>query len=167
MVIRFAVVTGLVATAVLAAAPSAAGCSCAPVQPKQKLRGSDGAVIARLLDVRPVDDGDDVYSSAGPTDFVYRTGRVFKGRPRLRRGRRLVVRSVRSEASCGLSSRVGRLTGLFLYRSEGRWTSNLCNEVTPAQMRSVREGRGAGVGRPVCSGEPGQRPTREGRAGLF
>jgi hypothetical protein len=167
MVIRLSVVSVLAAATVLAAAPSAAGCSCAWVPPKQKLRGSDGAVIARLLHVRPMNDGDDIRSSADPTDFVYRTGRVFKGRPRLRRGRRLVVRSVRESASCGLSSRVGRLTGLFLHRSDGRWTSNSCNEVTPAQMRSVRAARGAEVGRVVCSAEPSQHPAREGRPALF
>jgi hypothetical protein len=154
MVIRTTVVGVLVAAAALGVAPAAEACSCAYQTPKQKLRRSDGAVIARLLDVRPIDDGDDIQSSADPTDYVYRTGRVFKGRPRLQRGRRLVVRRVLMDASCGLSHRVGRLTGLFLDREDGRWRAGTCDEVTPAQMRSVRadraQGARGGVGRVVC-----------------
>ena len=61
-----------------------------------------------------------------------------------------MVRSPRSSASCGLSQNVGRLTGLFLYRERGRWTSNSCNEVTPAQMRSLDEPGAARAGGPGC-----------------
>ena len=129
----------LVTAVALLGAEGAAACSCAFVAPEAKLRQSDGAVIARLVRVKPIDDGDNVHSSADPTDFIYRTGRVYKGKPKgLRRGRRLVVRSVRSSATCGLSTEVGRLTGLFMDRQGGRWHSNLCSEVTPQQMRSLK-----------------------------
>lgn len=148
VVLRLPVTAGLAAAALLLLAESAAACSCAYVEPEAKLRRSDGAVVARLLAVKPVgDDRDGAIGSADPTDFVYRTGRVLKGRPRLRRGRRLVVRSVRLDASCGLSSRVGRLTGLFLQRDGGRWRAYSCDEVTAGEMRGLgRRGAVAAAG---------------------
>jgi hypothetical protein len=118
-------------------AETARACSCAYVPPKEQLARSDGAVTARLLRVEPIDDGDDVISSVDPTDFVFRTGRVLKGKPQLGRGRRLVVRSARLDASCGLSSDVGDLTGLFLTRSQGRWISGSCSEIPAGQMRRL------------------------------
>ena len=142
---------GVLVTAIaLLGAEGAAACSCAFIAPETKLKQSDGAVVARLVRVKPIDDGDNVHSSADPTDFVYRTGRVYKGKQTgLRRGRRLVVRSVRSSATCGLSAEVGRLTGLFMDRQGGRWHSNLCSEVTPKQMRST-DGAGGSAADTRC-----------------
>ena len=131
MVIRRLVLSAAILTLPLVAAESAFACSCVQIAPETKLKQSDGAVVARLLQVEPLE------SSRFSADFVYRTGRVLKGKPRLRRGRRLVVRSPLSSASCGLSEREGRLTGLFLYREDGRWNSNSCNEVTAATMRRL------------------------------
>src|SRR3712207_4574713 len=111
---RVSALAGLVAVAVLLAAEGAMACSCGFVAPETQLKQSDGAVVARLLKVKPLDD---VGASAA---FVYRTGKVLKGRRRgLRRGRRLVVRRARQSATCGLSDQVGRLTGLFLTREGG------------------------------------------------
>lgn len=141
----FGVAGVLAALALLAGAPAATACSCVAKKPKELLRQADGAAVARLLAIRSVDDGGDF----GPADFVYRTGKVLKGKSRLRRGRRLVIRSTRSGASCGLSGRPGRLTGLFLYRSDGQWTSSLCTQIGAGQMRRLgrkraRESTGGG-----------------------
>jgi hypothetical protein len=92
----------------------------------------------------------------GQASFVYRTGRVYKGKPRLRRGRRQVVRSSLSKASCGLSRRVGALTGLFLMRADGRWQSNLCLQIPARRMRRVPEAPGCVVGGDM----PAIRPVR-------
>lgn len=149
MVIRLMAIAGLVVVASLLAAESASACSCAFTPPKKQLAQADGAVVARLLKVRPTD-------GHGQALYVYRTGRVYKGKPRLRRGRRLEVSSSLSEASCGLSRRVGRLTGLFLTRADGRWQSNLCRQVTARQMRRAGEAAGASgrerAAGPGCSG---------------
>ena len=142
---------GLIVVAVLAVAESAMACSCAIVPPREKLRQADGAVVARLLEVRPVEDGDNTQSSADPTDFVYRTGKVAQGRSRLRKGRRLVVRSARDDASCGLSGRVGELTGLFLTRDEDRWTSGSCHEIAASQMRRLMRSKAGGATDERCS----------------
>jgi hypothetical protein len=145
MVIRIGALAGLVLVVLLLAAESAMACSCAFTPPQRQLELSDGAVIARLLRVKPLDD---VGASAA---FVYRTGKVLKGaRHGLRRGRRLVVRSARQSASCGLSDQVGRLTGLFLTREDGRWHSSSCREASPAQMRGLERASGSRAAAP-CS----------------
>lgn len=123
-------------------------CSCAPIDPKAKLAESKGAVTARLLEVNRV-SGEEPASSTDPANFVYRTGRVLKGGARgLQRGRRLVVRSVLSDASCGLVSELDGLTGLFLERENGRWTSGLCSQISRGQMLRVggQEGKIASCG---------------------
>lgn len=135
MVIRAIAGAALLLTVLLLGAEAAMACSCAPIDPKEKLADSNGAVTARLLEVRPLGAGDEAVSSADPTRFIYRTGRVVKGAARgLKRGRRLVVRSPLSEASCGLGGDPGGLTGLFLDREKGHWTSNLCSQISRATM---------------------------------
>ncbi len=139
---------GLLLAVLLLSAEAATACSCVPIDPKQAVAESKGAVTARLLEVKRPIEGEPV-SSATPTDFVYRTGRVVKGAARgLRRGRRLVVQSQLSEASCGLSGEVGGLTGLFLQRRNGRWTSSLCSQISRARMLQVK-GRQAGFSLPL------------------
>jgi hypothetical protein len=139
MVIRAIAGAALLVTVLLLGAETAMACSCAPVDPREKLAGSKGAVTARLLEVRRPPAGEEAVSSADPTLFIYRTGRVVKGAARgLKRGRRLAVQSPLSEASCGLAGEPGGLTGLFLDRENGRWTSNLCNQISRATM--LRQG---------------------------
>lgn len=135
MVIRSTAGAALLLTGLLVGAETAMACSCAPVDPMEKLAGSKGAVTARLLEVRRPPAGEEAVSSADPTRFIYRTGRVVKGAARgLKRGRRLVVQSPLSEASCGLAGEPGGLTGLFVDRDDGRWTSNLCSQIGRATM---------------------------------
>ena len=145
MVIRMASAGGLAIAIVLLIGEAAMACSCAHVAPRKQLAAADGAVTARLLGVQRLDGGPPA------ADFVYRTGRVVKGSARgLRRGRRLAVRSAYESASCGLSRRVGSLTGLFLTRARGRWRSNSCNEITARTMRALG-GAAARPDRPACA----------------
>jgi hypothetical protein len=138
MVIRAIVTAGMSLAVVLLTAEAAMACSCAYISPKTKLAESEAAVTARLLALKRLDEG---ASPSGLADFVYRTGRVVKGLGRgLKRGRRLVVRSTTSSASCGLSTDPGGLTGLFLMRSRGRWAGNLCDQISAAQMRRLARG---------------------------
>jgi hypothetical protein len=135
----------------LVAADGATACSCVPPRPAAQLKASDGAFVGRLVAIREADppaEGEPI-GSGDPVDYVYRVGRVYKRGPGLRRGRRVRVRSARDSGTCGLPRGRGRLYGLFVFREDGRWTSNLCQVVTPAQMR-----RGAEASRrePACSG---------------
>jgi hypothetical protein len=140
MVIRAIAAAALLLVAGLLTAQAAMACSCAPIDPGEALAEADGALTARLLRVDRLADGDGSVSTANPANFVYRTGRVLKGRA-LQRGRRLVVRSVLSDASCGPIGDVGALTGLFLQREDGRWTSGLCSQTSRGRM--LRLGKGA------------------------
>jgi len=137
----------------LVVAESSQACSCVPPRPRQQLKQADGAFVGRLLAVRVVDppaEGEPI-SSGDPVDYVYRVGRVAKGGPGLRRGRKVRVRSVRDCATCGLPRARHRLYGLFLTRRDGRWNSNLCSVVAPADMPDA----GASRSRRTPAGSPG------------
>jgi hypothetical protein len=144
----------------LLAAGGASACSCVPPRPAAQLRASDGAFVGRLVAIREVDppaEGEPI-GSGDPVDYIYRVGRVYNRGPGLRRGRRVRVRSARLGATCGLPRARGRLYGLFVLREDRRWTGNLCNVVTPAQMRRAAEASSPAPSatRP-CSGGSGAR----------
>jgi hypothetical protein len=158
----------LVALAVpLVAADGATACSCAPLDEREQIAASDGAFIGRLLAVREVDpraEGEPI-GSGDPTDFIYRVGRVYNGGPGLRRGRKVRVRSVRSEVTCGLPRGRGMLIGLFVDRENRRWHGNLCRAATPARMRQAGDGSvsRSAAGSPHSPGSA--TPCGHGRAG--
>jgi hypothetical protein len=129
------------------AADAASACSCAAPENGgiRSIRSADGVFIGRLLAVKiadPPEEGEPV-SSADPADFVYRVGRVYNGGPGLRRGRRVRVRSARSEATCGLPSFRRELYGLYVDRRGGRWHGNLCGVVDPDDSVTRRAARRA------------------------
>ena len=139
----------------LLTAEAAMACSCIPPNEARMLRESDGAFVGRLVAVRVVDPPEqgEPIGSGDPTDYIYRVGRVYKHGPGLRRGRRVRVRSVRSEATCGLQSTKGELYALFLQRRNHRWHSGLCQTTTPRRMRRAAEGSSASpAGSPGSAG---------------
>lgn len=139
---RRTIAVAAVLVVALVGAEGAQACSCAPSD-VPRLSDVDGAFVGRLLAVRVVDppaEGEPT-SSADPVDYVYRVGDVFNGGPGLRRGHKVKVRSVRDSATCGLPNQRRRLYGLLLTRRSGRWTSNLCNVVSPADMRRAAASR--------------------------
>jgi hypothetical protein len=135
-------------------AEAAGACSCVPINARDQLKKSDGAFVGRLVAVRDVDppaEGEPI-GSADPVDYVYRVGRVYNGGPGLHPSHRVRVRSVRSEASCGLPNRVGELIGLFVDRRNHRWHGNLCLTTTPRKMRrAARPASSAGPSRSPCT----------------
>ena len=143
---RWPAIAAIVLGAFLLSADAAMACSCAPLNAREQLEESDGAFVGRLVAVRVVDPPDrgEPTSSGEPTDFIYRVGRVYNPGPRLRRGRRVRVRSVRSEVTCGLQHQKGQLYGLFVMRRNHRWHGNLCLTTTPRRMRRAAEGASAG-----------------------
>ena len=136
----------------LLSADAALACSCVPVKVREQLEASDAAFVGRLVAVREVDppaEGEPI-GSGDPMDYVYRVGRIYKDGPGINRGRRVRVRSVRDEATCGLPGRVGRLIGLFVSRSQHRWHGNFCRTTTPRKMRRGAQGSSA-----TRAGSPG------------
>ena len=98
VVMRAIASAGLLLAIFLLSAEAAMACSCVPIDPKQGVADSKGAVTARLLEIQRPMARDEPASSGHPANFVYRTGRVVKGAARgLKRGRRLMVQSALSE----------------------------------------------------------------------
>ena len=142
---RCLAVAAVVVGASLLVADAAMACSCVPPNEARMLREADGAFVGRLVAVRAVGDGP-------KADFIYRVGRVYKRGPGLRRGRRVSVRSIRFEVTCGLQSTKGELYALFLRRRNHRWHSNLCLTTTPRRMRRAAEGASVNpAGSPGCA----------------
>jgi hypothetical protein len=135
-------------------AATAAACSCAGPAPgeeksfyREALQRSDGAFVGKLLRKRPVGNAE------FPTKaiYVYRVTRAFKAEQRLA-DRTVRVRSAADGAACGIEQRIGTRGGLFLYRSGGRWSSNLCLQVSPRDLRRAARSRDGDSRR--VSGEP-------------
>jgi len=134
---RWRVATAFCAFALIASfvvAGDAKACSC--VLPDEGfVRRADAAVTATLVEVRPV-AGD-----PGRADFDYLVKRVFKGQQVIGTGQLLSVRGWLGEAGCGLPEHLGRRYGLFLDRRSHRWRSNLCQVVSPAEMKKLTSDR--------------------------
>lgn len=147
--------------ALLLPAARASACSCAGPPPgeerdfyREALHNADGAIVGKLLRKRSA-GGDD---SSRRAIYVYRVTRAFKAKRRLG-NRRVRVRSSASGASCGIEQPVGTRGGLFLHRDRGRWTSGLCSQVSPADLRRAAKRPGSGERRPTAA-QPPCRPAR-------
>ncbi len=126
-----------VAAVAMVAPASASACSCAPVDGDEAMRYSDGAVVAKLLEVT---------RHGRVADFRYRIEEAFKARRRLRVGRQLTIRASADSAACGLPHSKRGSYGLFLDRLDRRWVAGLCDVVSPRTMREAARGNGRRLG---------------------
>jgi hypothetical protein len=120
---------------------SASACSCAPQPPAESLREADGAVVGRLVKVRP----------HGPLHAVFRyeVRQVYKGGGSIEVGQTLDVRSARRGAACALPRRTDRSYGLFLSHRHGRWFGGICGVIAPKRLRAAARGEAASAPAPV------------------
>jgi hypothetical protein len=123
--------------AVLVFASSADACSCVSRAPAESLREADGAIVGRLVRVLP-------HGSLRAV-FRYEVRHVYKGGEAIDAGRMLDVRSSRRAAACALPRRSGRIYGLFLSRSHGRWFGGICGVISPKRLRAVASAQPAGT----------------------
>ena len=119
-------------------------CSCAPQAPVESLRGSDAAIVGRLVKVIP--------HGALHAVYRYRVRHVYKGAGQIDAGRVLNVRSARRSAACALPRRTGRNYGLFLTHVHGRWFGGICGVVGPRRLRHAAQNPAASSGAPVLCG---------------
>jgi hypothetical protein len=132
---------------VLVGADSADACVCAfGVTPQQRLEAADGALTGRLLGVRAAVD-------ARGAALRYRVGRVFKARSRLHRGQVVTVWDKASGTDYAMPTHTGVVYGLLLTRRHARWTSSLCDVLSPRTLRrAARHHAGASAsGDGACS----------------
>lgn len=116
----------------------AQACSCLERTPRQALREADAAVVARLVKVVP----EKGYSA----QYHYLVRRAYKGGKSVQAGETVVVRSGINGASCGFPADKERWYGLFLDRSENRWTGGLCGLVAPRQLSAAASALGKNHG---------------------
>jgi hypothetical protein len=118
-------VAGLALAAGLLLAPlDAAACSCVPIDPWEAYARSDAAIVGVFLGKR------------GPTTYLFRVEEDYK----TDLPAEVEVKSAEYGASCGIEARVGQRLGLFLSRDGEQWSSNLCSQARPAQVRIAAKG---------------------------
>lgn len=124
----------LAAALVVLPIDAARACSCADGDPRDTLAGADGAIIGTFIESHDADGDPDGWSDQ---DWIYtfRVDEEVKGDFQ----ETLEVHSARDGASCGLGVRSGGRYGLFLYQRarDGAWTSGLCSQTTPEEMREA------------------------------
>ena len=129
----------------IAGAQPCAACSCVPVDVRDALRRADAAFVGVLLKKEPKQPPGRIGSSSGTTVNTFRVEDSVKGRfPST-----VAVEAAESGASCGIEVEVGERAGLLLDRRDGMWKSDLCSQLTPAELRAAArplprpDGRGA------------------------
>lgn len=122
----------------------AQACSCIERTPRQALREADAAVVARLVKVLPANG----YSA----QYRYLVRRAYKRGTGIQAGETISVRSGVNSASCGFPVDMDRWYGLFLYRSENRWTGGLCGLVAPRQLSAAAAALRKGDGLAAAAG---------------
>jgi len=132
-----ALAAAIVATgACLLGAPSAQACSCVGPDPESGyasyLAGADGAIVAKLIEVKPIGNG-------RKASFLDRVLEVYKRPNRFDVGERRRVVSATDSAACGIGYPIGSTHGVFLYRQRGRYTSSLCSTISAKDMREAAE----------------------------
>ena len=117
----------------LALPATASACTCARVPEAERLKDADAAFTGTLVSRRALDSPapGGLQSSGDPFVHRYRVNRRYKGRL----GRTVWVRTVRSEATCGLP--VKRRISLYLTRVDGHWESGLCAVTNRRALRAA------------------------------
>jgi len=154
----------LAAVLSLALPAVASACSCARAPEGARFRAADGAFVGTLVSRHalepPAPDGSQ--STGDPFVHRYRVDRRYKGRI----GPTVWVRTVRSDASCGLPHQ-GRIA-LYLERVRGHWRAGSCEITTRRAMRAAaRHARGSsfptGSQGPESALEQGFCPSSKGK----
>ena len=110
------------AAAAVSLAGDAFACSCpAGVPVEERLASADAAFVGRLVAVRG-------------TQYEFEVDQQVKGDV----GSRVVVRSGRNEAQCGLRrSPADEAVGVLLTRAGSGWSSSLCAQTTSGELLSA------------------------------
>ena len=133
------VALSLLATAAALRVDPAGACSCAGLDPRDRLAAGTPAVTGEVLSRRRLDE------QPGDTTFEYtvRVERAFNASP----GSEIVITSGSNSGACGFTWRVGQRVGAFLEEGEGRWTTNLCSLVEPAELERALDPYPRALGR--------------------
>ena len=120
----------LVVFAIVATALPAKACSCFMGDPRDALKASDGAFVGTLVSATPNAEDEGQTST-----YTFTVEEEIKGDL----GGTVDVISSTSGASCGIEVPIGGQTGLFLDMVDGAWSSSLCQQVDPDQLRAAAQ----------------------------
>lgn len=102
----------------------ARACSCALLDPRDRLEEGTAAVVGHVTARRATDADGRGYA------YTIAVERALNAEL----GAEVEVEAGANEGACGFTWMVGEPIGAFLYREEGRWTTNLCNLVDRADL---------------------------------
>jgi hypothetical protein len=130
----------LAVAAVLVAvdADRAGACSCADLDPRDRVEAGVPAVIGRVVSAP-----DRLTASPRAARYVVRVERAVN----VRLGDEVVVHASPFSSSCGVDWEVGQRVGAFLDRSRGRWTTGLCSIAQPREIERALRGYPLPLGR--------------------
>ena len=125
------VALSLLATAAALNVEPAGACSCAGLDPRDRLAAGTPAVTGEVVSRRQLGE-----QPAGTTvEYTVRVERAYNASP----GSEIVITSGSNFGSCGFTWTVGERVGAFLDRGDGGWTTNLCSLVEPAELERALE----------------------------
>ena len=137
--VRFLILSALLAASFTVGTGPAWACSCVPPNPRQMLAEFDGAFvgefIARKGPGRPLP-----FVGEDTSVFTFRVTRSYKGDL----GPLVDVESASDGAACGLEVTEGDQIGLFLEKEPERWTSILCLQVDARALERAAKSMGVG-----------------------
>jgi hypothetical protein len=116
--------------AVVVTAVPAKACSCALGDPRDALEAADAAFIGTLLSQAPNPEDEGQTST-----YTFTVDEEVKGQL----GETVEVQSSSNGASCGLEVPIGGQTGLFLDGDAAQWSSSLCAQIDPEELRAAAE----------------------------
>ena len=138
-------VTLILVAATAAGVDQAGACSCAGLDPRDRLAEGEPAVVGEVVSRRAVE--------GRPFDSVYEYTVRVEADFNSALGPEVVITSGTSSGACGFTWEVGQRVGAFLYREAGAWSTNLCSLVEPAELERALD--------------PYPRPRGHGRVALL
>ncbi|MGH2629535.1 MAG: hypothetical protein ACRDHI_03100 [Actinomycetota bacterium] len=121
---RLPIAMALVLLVALVPAGPASACSCAGGNPRDRLQEAGAAFIGRLLDV----DGD-----VQTARYTFAVDEAIKGSF----AETLTIEASGNGASCGFEVETDRPVGILLHRWRHGWSSGLCSQIGPDELRSA------------------------------
>ena len=134
--VRSLLLCALLAATFMVGTGPAWACSCVPPNARQLLAEMDGAFVGEL--VARKDPTGFPMGGSDTSVFTFRVTESFKGNL----GELVDVESSSYGASCGLEVTEGEQIGLFLEKEPERWTSLLCLQVEPQDLRAAAKASG-------------------------